>query len=130
MPTYLHPIMPQHTHHNMPPHIYSSIPPHQVCLCSYCTSTPMYAPCVVPHYPHIPPLLRYTKQLHFMSVLVILQLSKLFIIVFCNVYVLYTYFGMLNFEETFRENCIDAIDASISRNKYLATFLKETSFDI
>ena len=56
MPTYLHPIMPQHTHHNMPPHIYSSIPPHQVCLCSYCTSTPMYAPCVVPHYPHIPPL--------------------------------------------------------------------------
>ena len=33
------------------------------------------------------PVLRYTKQSHFMSVLVAFQLSKLFIIVFWNVHV-------------------------------------------
>ena len=40
----------------MPPNLYPSIPSHQVCLCPYCTSTPMYAPYVVTHYIHIPSL--------------------------------------------------------------------------
>ena len=56
MPTHPHPIMPQNPYHNIPPHIYPIIPPHQVCLCSYYTYTHMYAPYVVPHYPHIPSL--------------------------------------------------------------------------
>ena len=51
-----HPSMIPHSHHNIPPHIYPSIPPHQVFLCPYFTSTPMYAPYVVPHYSPIPPL--------------------------------------------------------------------------
>ena len=53
-----------------------------------------------------------------MSVLVVLQLSKLFIIVFWNLHVLYTYFGMLNFEININKTRIDAIDASISLNQY------------
>ena len=66
-------------------------------------------------------VLQYTKQLHFISVLVVLQLSKLFIIVFWNVHVLYTYLGMLNSEEKISKYHIDAIDDSISRNRYLIT---------
>ena len=61
-----------------------------------------------------------------MSVLVVLQLSKLFIIVFWNVQILYTYFGMLNFELNIKKKTrIDAIDASISLNQYLITFLNK-----
>ena len=69
-------------------------------------------------------VLRYKKKLHFISVLVVLQLSKLFIIVFWNVHVLYTYFGMLNSEIKFSKTRIDNIDASFSLNQYLITFLK------
>ena len=58
-----------------------------------------------------------------MSVLVVLQLSKLFIIVFWNVNVLYTYFGTLNSEINISKTRIDAIDASISCNQYLIIFL-------
>ena len=56
-------------------------------------------------------VLRYTKQLHLIIVLVVLQLSKIFIILFCNVHVLYTYFGILNSEENISKNRIDDIDA-------------------
>ena len=59
-----------------------------------------------------------------MSALVVLQLSELFIIVFWNAHVLYTYFGMLDSKEKFQKNRIDAIDDSISRNQYLITFSK------
>ena len=48
--------MPPHPHHHIPPHIYPRIPPHQVCLCPYFTSTTIYVPYVVIHYPHIPSL--------------------------------------------------------------------------
>ena len=54
MPTNPNPSMTPHPHHHMPPHIYPRIPPHQVCLCPYFTSTPFYAPYVVPHCPYIP----------------------------------------------------------------------------
>ena len=57
--------MSPHPHQNMPPHIYPIIPPHQVCLHPYCTSTPMYVPYVVPHYPHIPSL----GYLHIISII-------------------------------------------------------------
>ena len=57
-----------------------------------------------------------------MSVLVMLQLTKLFIIVFWDVYVLYTYFGMLDSEESFPKKRIDAINTSIIRNQYLINF--------
>ena len=40
----------------MPPHIYPIIPPHPIYLCLYFTSTPIYAPYVLKHYPHIPPV--------------------------------------------------------------------------
>ena len=46
--------MPQHPHHIIPPHIYPSIPIHHICLFPYCTSPTIYAPYLVPHYPHIP----------------------------------------------------------------------------
>ena len=47
MPTKPHQNNPPISHQNMPPHIYPIIPPHQVCVCTYCTSTPKYAPYVV-----------------------------------------------------------------------------------
>ena len=56
MPTHPHQSMSPHPHHNMPPHIYQIIVPHQVVLCPYFTSTPMYTPYLVPHYPRITPL--------------------------------------------------------------------------
>ena len=58
-----------------------------------------------------------------MSVLVVLQFSKPFIIVFWNVHVLYTYFGMLNSKINISKTRIDANDASIILNQYLITFL-------
>ena len=48
--------MQPHSHHKVPPHLYPSITPQQLCLCLCCTSTPMYAPGLVQHYPHITPL--------------------------------------------------------------------------
>ena len=49
-------------------------------------------------------LLRYTKQLRFISVLVVLQLSKLFVVAFWNVHVLYVLwnveFKRKHFEKT------------------------------
>ena len=53
MTTHHHTRIPPHPNHHIPPPIYPSITPHQVCLCPYYTSNPMYAPYIVPQYPHI-----------------------------------------------------------------------------
>ena len=80
-------------------------------------------------------MLQYTKQLHFMSVLVVLQLSKLFIIVFWNVHVLYTYVGMLNSKINIKKNPASIISMpqlvltntkSLFRNKLLLTYIIDT----
>ena len=70
-------------------------------------------------------VLQYTKQLYFMSILVVLRLPKLSIIVFLNIHVLCTYFGMLNSEENVSKRRIDAINASIICNQYLITLSKK-----
>ena len=56
MPPHPHTSIPKHSHHNITPHPYPSMPPHPIFLCPYRTSTPMYVPYVVPHYPNIPSL--------------------------------------------------------------------------
>ena len=56
MPKKPHPSMPPKFHHNMPPYLYPIITPHKICLCTYCTSTLIYAPYVFPDYFHSPPL--------------------------------------------------------------------------
>ena len=48
--------MPQYTHHNIPPNPYPRVSPYPIFLCPYFTSTTIYAPYVVPHYPQIPSL--------------------------------------------------------------------------
>ena len=47
---------PQHPHQNILPNTYPTMPPHPFFVYPYLTSTPMYAPYVVPHYPNIPSL--------------------------------------------------------------------------
>ena len=56
IPTHPNTSIPQHPHHKIPPHLYPSITPHQVFMRPYFTYTPIFAPYLVPHYPHIPPL--------------------------------------------------------------------------
>ena len=48
-----HPSMTPHPNTNIPPHPYPSITPQPICLCPYCTSTPIYETDGVVHHPHI-----------------------------------------------------------------------------
>ena len=45
--------IPKLPHHNIPLHPHPSMPPNQIFLCPYFIYTPMYAPYVFQHHPHI-----------------------------------------------------------------------------
>ena len=53
---YYYTSMTPHPHPRISPQTYPSMPTHTILLCSYCTSTPIFAPYGVPHHPHIPSL--------------------------------------------------------------------------
>ena len=53
MPPHPYPIIPPKPHQNISPHTYPGMPQYPNFLCQYFTFTPMYAPYVVTHDPHI-----------------------------------------------------------------------------
>ena len=43
-PDYCYTSMPSYPHPKIPPYPYKMMSPHPICLCTYCTSSPVYAP--------------------------------------------------------------------------------------